>query len=478
MRSDRTRPRGDWGQGGSAAEPIRVRGVNADTLQNRRLKWSGSGYTPTTEVITFYEPGSTTPKTLSEGEETWVIFRSAANRYEELAGGDTGNVIYAQVVGAVGTGTPTFTFDNAIAVVGTVPTGGTGTAQNQYAQEYVDNEWVFLFQEKTSDQWLTERGGTSGSQVVYFELTENKSYGDASKLAKPVLADGTLDTGADAFHVVDDTNQFYGRAAESGADGYRGFALRFTDDYSEGVPGFRIITMEGPAQFLVVTLDEELDSPTDCTYAEDPMKFGLAQRGRTPAAVGGVDVKVYDDLGMASGAKSGEKWIITWNEFDEQYCFLLKVPAKKYYIRVKGVVGSTVSANTASFSAGTIEVIEGDMPALSGGNLTIYNAAKIPLANSSTAEFRWNEDTGHWETEPLVCHMVLGKATAAVSGSSFSIDNIELICGSDPRSDPSSSSETLSLENPFGWNIDDNGDVQAVKKANGTWIATQADCPA
>ena len=228
----------------------------------------------------------------------------------------------------------------------------------------------------------------------------------------------------------------------------------------------------------MVTLDEDLASPTDCTYAEDPMKFGLAQRGRTPAAVSGVDVKAYDDLGVASGAKSGEKWIITWNEFDEQYCFLLKVPAKKYYIRVKGVVGSTVSANTASFDIGTVEVIEGDMPTLTDDELTIYNAAKIPLANTSTAEFRWNEDTGHWETEPLICHMVMGQATAAVSGGSFSIDNIELVCGSDPRSDPSSSSETLSVSNPFGWNIDNNGDVLAVKKANGTWIAKQADCPA
>lgn len=391
---------------------------------------------------------------------------------------DTGNVIYAQVVGAVGTGTPTFTFDNAVAVVGSVPTGGTGTAQNQYAQEYVDNDWVFLFQEKSSDQWLTERGGTSGSQVVYFELTENKSYGDAAKLAKPVLADGTMDSGADAFHVVDDKNQFYGRAAEDGQDGYRGFALRFTDDYSEGVPGFRIITMEGPAQFLVVTLDEDLASPTDCTYAEDPAVFGLAFRGRTPAPVGAVDVQVYDDLGAASGAESGEKWIVTWNEDDERYCFWRKLVPKKYYIRVRGDTTATVSANTASFTIDTVELLQGDMPALSGGELTIQNVAKIPLANGATAEFRWNEEDQQWETEPIVSHEVLGLATAAVTGGSFTIDNIELVCGSDPRSDPSSSSETLSVANPFGWDIDDNGQVLAVKKANGTWIATQAECPA
>lgn len=269
---------------------------------------------------------------------------------------NSGNIIYAQATSNVSTGDPTFTFDNAIAVVGSVPSGGAGTAQNQYAQEYVDNEWVFLFQEKSSSQWLTERGGTSGSQVVYFELTENKSYGDASKLAKPVLADGTMDAGADAFHVVDDQNQFYGRAAEGGAEGYRGFALRFSDDYSEGVPGFRIITMEGPSQFLVVTLDENLASPTDCSYAEAPFVFGKAFRGRTPAPDEGVDVKVYDDLGVATGAESGEKWVVTWNEDEERYCFWRKItPAAK--VLQWGEATSTITAATAwgTPGAGTVQ---------------------------------------------------------------------------------------------------------------------------
>lgn len=151
---------------------------------------------------------------------------------------------------------------------------------------------------------------------------------------------------------------------------------------------------------------------------------------------------------------------------------------KKYYIRVRGTATSTVSANTASFDVNTVELLEGAMPVLTGGELTIQNAAKIPIANGAAAEFRWNEDDQQWETEPLACHQVLGKATAAVSGSTFSIDNIELVCGSDPRTDPSSASETLSVANPFAWNIDDNGDVLAVKKADGTWIAVQADCPA
>jgi hypothetical protein len=136
------------------------------------------------------------------------------------------------------------------------------------------------------------------------------------------------------------------------------------------------------------------------------------------------------------------------------------------------------SASTSSFSAGTVKAIQGDLPPLSSGNITVYNVAKIPLASSSTAEFRWNEETDHWETEPIAPHTVLGMATAAVSGgSTFNIDNIQLVHGSDPRSNPASSSETLTVINQFGWTLDDNATVLATKLAGGGWIAIQADCP-
>lgn len=107
MRSDRDRSTA-WGQGGNAAEPIRVRGVNADTLQNRRLKWDRvtEEYTPTEEEIEFFEPDKYIAKQLAEGAEAWVIFRQAANRYEEIAGGTGGSTLkFAQVVTTVYAGT-------------------------------------------------------------------------------------------------------------------------------------------------------------------------------------------------------------------------------------------------------------------------------------------------------------------------------------------------------------------------------------
>ncbi len=150
----------------------------------------------------------------------------------------------------------------------------------------------------------------------------------------------------------------------------------------------------------------------------------------------------------------------------------------EYFILIEGTTTDPVTAADATFDVDGVIVVHGDMPELTGGELTIQNTAKIPIADETAAEFRWHEDASEWQTQPLVCHEVLGLATAAVTGGSFTIDNIELVCGSDPRSDPSDATETISVANPFGWNIDDNGTVLAGKKADGTWIAKQAECPA
>ncbi len=479
-------------------------------------------------------------------------------------GAASGNVIYAQVneASGVASGDPTFDFDNAIALVGTAPTGGTGTGQNQYAQTYADNEWVILSQRKDNQQWITERGGTAGSLVIPFELTQDMAYADTAKLAKPVNDDGTLNSGATAFYVVDMRavatsgayGQHYGKAAYTDADtaavvwhGYRGDAVKFTDNWNAtGVPGYRIVSMENPVDFFIGTCAESLSgSPAAAkvTYDATLNPAGSPFSARRPALLADSRVTCYDTLGWLPA--SGEKWILKWDRANARYVYwqraahaiikakvnegsgvaatattfafdtgknlddstaattsgtadnifgycaidnedilLLRDSGKwvfikvKRYVRVQCVAGSSVAASTASFTAGTVKALQGDLPPLSSGNITVYNAAKIVIANSAVFEARWNEETDHWETEPLVAHVVLGKATAAVTGGTFTIDNIELVSGSDPRSDPTSTTETLSITNPFAMNIDDNGDVEAKKKASGTWYASQADCPA
>ena len=299
------------------------------------------------------------------GAESFTVGMTTYNRVRvKPSGGSSGNIIYAQVVSNVADSDPTFTFDNAVALVGSAPTGGTGTAQNQYAQEYLDNEWVILSQRKDNGQWLTERGGTSGSQVVYFEITEHKVYGDNAVLAKPVLADGTMDAGADEFYVVDEKNLFYGRAAEDSEDGYRGFALRYTDDYSEGVPGFRIIDMQGPAHWLIVTLTETASSTTTCSIGSDQI-WGRPSRGQRLPPSG--NVEVYDDLSVASGAQSGDKWLAAWDEADEHYIFI---------VPISDVTPPMIPA---------IAMITVDCPAMDDANLDGSAKTAMPGVSSDTA---------------------------------------------------------------------------------------------
>lgn len=312
-----------------------------------------------------------------------------------FAGGSPGNVIYAQVVGAVASGDPTFTFDNAVAIVGSVPTGGTGTAQNQYAQAFSDNDWVLLFQEKSSDQWLTERGGESGSQVVYFELTQDMAYADAAKLAKPVDSSGTLDSGADAFYVVDDQRQFYGKTATGGAEGYRGFALRYIDDYAGGVPGFRIITMEGPAQWLIVDIDAAYSiSGTDCNVLAD-QPWGRPFRNRQLPETGVVVVE--DDLDVASTAAIGDRWLVAWDESEEHYIFI--APIGERYITIKGT-SPGVTRGTTTFTLGSPIAVNGLLPT---GTITVVNDPKLDSPSGRTIYARYNVTRGstpqtRWDT--------------------------------------------------------------------------------
>jgi hypothetical protein len=453
------------------------------------------------------------------GNET---LNGATVTHVNLAGASSGNIIYAQVnkVTNVGTGEPNFPFDNAQPVVGAAPSGGTGTAQNQYAQEYLNDEWVFLFENKLTGQWLTERGGTSGSQVVYFEITEHKVYGDNAVLAKPVLADGTMDSGADAFYVVDEKNLFYGRAAESSEDGYRGFALRYTDDYSEGVPGFRIIEMEGPADFLVIELAQDLAGPSaECNLSTAPNTFGLAFNGRTPPPEVEYDLDVWDDLSVAEGAKDGEKWIAKWADQEEHYVFWRKLSPsvagdRQYGLLIADVppatpvYDATRSYITHGFAENAVipleKVTEGGSDGgdqlqaeLDGEDEQIVRDCVNPIwstqikAGTTTNADKpvivrgfqdvWNIYTGGSVVERTVfvlsaifypVTIMKGLSQGAVTGSAFTVDNLTLLWGREPGV-----SSIASVANPDSWEADDNSYCLIMQLTDGTWQAIDLACP-
>lgn len=74
-------------------------------------------------------------------------------------------------------------------------------------------------------------------------------------------------------------------------------------------------------------------------------------------------------------------------------------------------------------------------------------------------------------------NVIHGLATGSVSGGTFNADNIELINGVDPRSDTSSTTETVEILNPFGFDIANNGKIRAEQADDGDWICVQAECP-
>jgi hypothetical protein len=253
-------------------------------------------------------------------------------------GGGDGHAIYAQVVSSVSSGDPTGLFENAVSLDGSIPSGGTGTFQNQYGQVYTAGDWVQLHQRKDNQQWISERGGTAGSLVQPFGLTQAMGYADIAKLAKPLLPDGTLNAAASAFYVVDFRalatsgafGQFYGRVGHTDADTaavvwdeFRGEAVKFTDDWDEtGIPGYRIVTMEQPADFWIGTCAESLSgSPlaAKATYDDTIDPSGSPYSGRRPVMLADSRVTVYDTLDLEP--ESGDKWVIKWDRIEERYVY-------------------------------------------------------------------------------------------------------------------------------------------------------------
>jgi hypothetical protein len=248
-------------------------------------------------------------------------------------GGSSIHIILAQVDDSdgVASGDATFLFKNAVAIKGVAPDDGAGTAQNVFGETLVNEQFVLLIK-GTDGEWYPDRASGTGAQLVHFQLTENKGYADEAKLAKPILSDGTLDSGADAFYVIDPMpdgeGQFYGLAAYTDSDStahraYQGVAVKITEDWnSTEVPGWLIIAMEGPASELVVALQGSYSmGGTHCNIV-DAGPFGEPFGVRMPRKENASYwLTVEDDLDVASAATVGQEWWVIWNKAEEHYTF-------------------------------------------------------------------------------------------------------------------------------------------------------------
>lgn len=292
-----------------------------------------------------------------------------------VAGG--GTIIFGTVDSAVGIGDATITLNDYRVIFGReTRDAGDLVVHNVYSEAFDPGDTLSLVMRDngaTKGQYEPDRASAgTGSSVIRYELVQDMLLADTAKLAKPVTAAGALDSGASSFYVVDQDHQFCGLAAYTDSlgtqAGYRGFAVKYTDDYnSTGVPGYRIDSQQGPMRFIVVTLTEDSQSPlaTECQAADaDEMdKYGNPFSGRYPvstSAAGAFDVA--DPFLVANEAVEDDTWLVIYNEDANQYEFLFDLKQTVYH-RIRGKLYSgTVTSSSTSLTLDNVEAVSGKSP--------------------------------------------------------------------------------------------------------------------
>ena len=176
---------------------------------------------------------------------------------------------------------------------------------------------------------ISPKGGT-GDELLAFELIEDMSLLDTFSTARLVLPDGTLDTEEGTeFFVTDPLQIWQGRSLASSSSevrGYRGTAVKSTDDFDDGTgatgkPGYQILDMEGPSQFLFVILKEnQKSSGTLCALENVDLVSGIGyphkgrvetgqSSGEGTGTLGVDELIVSDAFGFGEGAVQGDTWL-------------------------------------------------------------------------------------------------------------------------------------------------------------------------
>ena len=295
----------------------------------------------------------------------------------------------------------------------------TVTVKNSFDEAFDAGDKLTVFKRQADGDYEPDRATAgTGSQIIHYELTQDMALADTAKLAKPVLANGTMDSGADAFYVVDQATQFMGKAAYTDSigtfNGYRGYGLKFTDDWnSTGVPGYRIMSQEGPMLLIAVTLGE--DGQTSGTTTVLPLGdngqeiYGNPFRGRYPAADSGTGAfECHDDYTLIEHAKQGDKWLVAYDEVEGYYNFLLPITGPIYH-RIRGKLkGSSVTRSSTTFVIDNVEAVDGKSPAASSATeitVSVPATAKVDIPSGATDWIyaQWNEEYGTDETDHWDC---------------------------------------------------------------------------
>jgi len=393
--------------------------------------------------------------------------------------GQSATCVKATVDSDVATSATTFNATKTEVVFGE-ETGTTLTVRNSFAEEFSTGDTLILWKRDADGEYEPDRkgsgaGGSPAANNVYYELTQDMALADAAKLAKPVLADDTMNAAAAAFYVVDSAQQYVGKAAFTDAigaqNGYRGYCYKFTDDYnSTGVAGYRIINQEGPMMLIAVTLSEDGQSSGTTTVApldaDAQLQYGNPTRGRYPAADSGTGAfECHDDLGVIEFAESGDKWMVLYDEADDHYNFLHPITGAKFH-RIRGKLkGSSVTRSSTSFVLDNVEAVSGASPAATAASeitVSVPVTAKVDIPSGATDWIyaQWNDEVGsdetsHWDCGDGANHHWFLRGREGFTSASFRV----LVADGNTESDIKWVSVESVLQELAGWTAGNNQSI-------------------
>lgn len=424
----------------------------------------------------------------------------------------TGNVIYAQVNEASGvtSGDSTFLFDNAIGIVGSVPTDGEGTAQNQYGQVYADNDWVILSQRKDNKQWITERGGSAGTIIRRYQTTASKEWDNP--LCDAVLLNFANEP--DGVIKVADRPP----AKHELIEGSRGWC--FYKETVEEVDHYYILTADSPARWIEGPIKAAWplsdESVKMVVNPESVSWWGASPSHMDPVTDEDDEIEIFDTLEMRSAElpihtkvraiwdEKRKKWVLEYAKLGAgpaQYGLLIAdVPeATATYDATRSYIEHGYAAD-AVIPLGLVKEGGGDggdqfkaeMDGESQKILPVVNpiwSTEIKAGTTTDADkpviVRGYQDDWNIYAESSVTEervfvlsqiyypITIMKAvtTMTVTGSAFSVGTMTLLWGRDPGV-----STIASVANPDGWEGDNGAYCLIMQLTDGTWQAIDLAC--
>ena len=299
------------------------------------------------------------------------------------------------------------------------------TFDNVHQRAYLDGDMILGIKRSSDGNYVTvqDETGTFGGTTIDTGTTANTNYIiqfeiTADKTSNDTVIAGVNLNGDTPVWLLDPTGQFVGKAAYDDGqstpisyDGFRGYAVKSTSNYSGGVPGYLMLTMEGWQRLLVVSLTENVDSGDASAHADIENSYCTVPFGQRlpPQEDDSYHLTVYDPHDLFHTGKIGDKYIAAYRNTaataEPVYDVIGKLQTNPF-IRIKGLTVDPVTRSDSSFEIDTVEAVAGESPVtLPADVVTVYvpDGAKMDCPAGTEIFALWDETVGtdevsHWNS--------------------------------------------------------------------------------